>query len=110
MKPLTREALWPSGFVTATLTAPAAPAGVEAVIVALLTTVTAAAALVPTVTMAPVTKLDPVMVIGVPPVVIPDPGVTPAILGAGRTYVNADGIVALWPSVFVTVIFAAPAE
>ena len=95
VKPLAREAFWLSGLVTATVEAPAAPAGVEAVIVELLTTVTAAATLAPTVTVAPVTKFDPVIVIGVPPVVMPAPGAMLEIVGAGNTYVKPDEIVAL---------------
>jgi hypothetical protein len=71
--------------VTFTLTAPAAPAGVAAVIFVLLTTVTAVAALPPRVTVAPATKLLPLIVIAVPPVVGPETGVTLVTEGAGKT-------------------------
>jgi hypothetical protein len=59
------------GFVTVTVTAPALPAGVVAVIVVLFTTVTPVAAVPPNVTVAPAAKFVPVIVTAVPPVVDP---------------------------------------
>ena len=53
-------------MVTITLTVPAVPAGVVAVMVVELLTLTPVAALPPMVTVAPVTKLVPVMVTLVP--------------------------------------------
>jgi hypothetical protein len=70
-------------LVTVTLTAPAACAGVVAVIVELLTTLTPVAALPPTLTVAPATKFVPVIVTAVPPVVGPDAGATLPTIGAG---------------------------
>ncbi len=56
-----------------------------AVIVVLLTTLTPVAAVPPMVTVAPATKLVPVIVRTVPPAVEPDVGVTPLIVGAALT-------------------------
>jgi hypothetical protein len=50
-----------------TLTLPAAPGGVVAVIWLALTTLTEAAAVEPKLTLAPETKFEPVMVTAVPP-------------------------------------------
>jgi hypothetical protein len=60
--------------VTITLTVPAVPAGIVALIVVELVTLTPVAALPPMVTVAPVTKLVPVMVTLVPPAVGPEGG------------------------------------
>ena len=57
----------PPGLVTVTVTAPALPAGVVAVIEVLLTTTTLVAAVPPNVTVAPAAKFVPVMVTPVPP-------------------------------------------
>ena len=57
--------------VTVTVTAPAACAGVVAVIEVLLTAVTFVAAVPPNVTVAPAAKFVPVIVTPVPPVVGP---------------------------------------
>jgi hypothetical protein len=57
--------------VTVTVTAPALPAGVVAVIEVLLTTITPVAALLPNVTVAPEAKFVPVIVTDVPPVAGP---------------------------------------
>jgi len=57
--------------VTVTVTAPALPAGVFAVIVVLFTTTTLVAAAAPNVTVAPLAKFVPVIVTAVPPVVVP---------------------------------------
>ena len=72
MNPLAKLPLCVSGFVTTTVTAPAAlPAGVVAVIVVLLTTTTLVAAVLPNVTVAPAAKFVPVIVTLVPPTVEP---------------------------------------
>ena len=57
---------WPF-TVTVTVTGPALPAGVVAVIVVLFTTTTLVAAALPNVTVAPAAKFVPVMVTPVPP-------------------------------------------
>jgi hypothetical protein len=69
-------------LVTVTVTAPALPAGVVAVIVVLLTTVTFVAAALPKVTAAPEAKFVPVIVTVVPPEVGPLLGDTPVTVGA----------------------------
>jgi hypothetical protein len=58
-------------LVTVTVTAPALPVGVVAVMVVLFTTVTLVAAAPPKVTVAPVTKFVPVIVTDVAPSVDP---------------------------------------
>ena len=68
--------------VTVTVTAPAPPAGVVAVIEVLLTTTTLVAAVLPNFTVAPVAKLVPVIVIAVPPAAGPSFGVTLLTVGA----------------------------
>ena len=69
---------------------PAACAGVVALICVALTTLTPVATLPPTVTVAaPVSKFVPVIVIGVPPAVGPEVGLTPLTVGGGGArYVN----------------------
>jgi hypothetical protein len=57
--------------VTVTVTAPALPAGVVAVMVVLLTTTTLVAAVPPNVTVAPAAKFVPVIVTAVPPDTVP---------------------------------------
>src|SRR5207244_11600799 len=69
----------PRGTVTST--DPAAWAGVVAVIVVALTTFTAVAAVPPPLTVAPAAKFDPPIVIGVPPSVEPELGLTMVTLG-----------------------------
>jgi hypothetical protein len=54
-------------LVTVTVTAPALPAGVVAVIVVPFTTTTLVAAVLPNVTVAPEAKFVPVIVTAVPP-------------------------------------------
>jgi hypothetical protein len=54
-------------FVTVTVTAPALPAGVVAVIVVLFTTTTLVPAVLPNFTVAPAAKFVPVIVTAVPP-------------------------------------------
>jgi len=68
-------------LVTVTVTAPALPAGVVAVIVVLFTTTTFVADAVPNVTVAPVAKFVPVIVTAVPPAVDPLFGLTPVTVG-----------------------------
>ena len=68
-------------FVTTTLTVPAAWAGTVAVIVVLLTTLTFVAAVESNLTVAPETKLVPVIVTEVPPVVLPEFGDTDVTVG-----------------------------
>jgi hypothetical protein len=69
------------GLVTVTVTAPALPAGVVAVILVLLATTTFVAAALPNVTVAPDAKFVPVMVTAVPPAVDPLVGETPVTVG-----------------------------
>jgi hypothetical protein len=68
-------------LVTVTVTAPALPAGVVAVIVVLFTTTTFVAALLPNFTVTPAAKFVPVIVTAVPPVVDPLFGFTPVTDG-----------------------------
>jgi hypothetical protein len=75
--------------VTVSVTAPAAPAGVVAVIVVLFTTATLVAAAVPNVTVAPVAKFVPVIVTAVPPPVDPLPGLTLLTVGGAPDVVGA---------------------
>jgi hypothetical protein len=78
---LARLPLSPLLLVTVTVTAPALPAGVVAVISFPLTTTTLDAAVPPNVTVAPATKLAPVMVTAVPPVAGPLFGLTLLTVG-----------------------------
>ena len=82
MYPLVRLPLCPF-TVTVTVTAPALPAGVVAVMVVLFTTTTVVAAVPPNVTVAPAAKFVPVSVTAVPPAVDPLFGVT--LLSVGTT-------------------------
>jgi hypothetical protein len=79
--PLARLPLSDPTLVTVTVTAPALPAGVVAVIDVLLTTTTLVAAVLPNVTVAPVAKFVPVIVTAVPPVVGPLFGLTTVTVG-----------------------------
>ena len=81
MNPLVRLPLCPLGLVTVTVTAPALPAGVVAVIGVLFTTTTFVAAALPNVTVAPAAKFVPVIVTAVPPAVDPLFGVTLLTVG-----------------------------
>lgn len=72
-----------SVFVTMTFTAPAAWAGVVAVIEVLLTSVTPVAAVPPRLTVAPARKPVPVTVTAVPPLIVPELGVIEVTVGAG---------------------------
>jgi len=80
VNPVARLPLCPL-TVTVTVTAPALPAGVVAVIVVAFTTATLVAAALPNVTVAPVTKLVPVIVTAVPPAVDPLFGLTLLTVG-----------------------------
>jgi hypothetical protein len=106
--PFARLPLREPGFVTVTVTAPAAPAGVVAVIVVLLTTVTPVAAALPNVTVAPATKFVPVIVTAVPPVTDPLFGDTPVTVGV-TAYVYPFARLPLTEPGFVTVTVTAPA-
>ena len=75
--------LVPVALVTATDAAPAVPPGVVAVICVSLTTVTLVAGPPPTVTPVVPMKLDPLIVIGVPPATGPWLGDTPVTIGTG---------------------------
>ena len=73
----------PPGVVTVTVCAePATPAGVTAVTEVPETTTTLVASTPPMVTALAPIKFEPVMVMGVPPRVEPDDGLTPTIVGA----------------------------
>ena len=80
MYPFVRLPLCPL-TMTVTVTAPALPTGVVAVIVVLFTTTTLVAAVPPNVTVAPVTKFVPVIVTAVPPPVDPLFGLTLLTVG-----------------------------
>jgi hypothetical protein len=94
--------------VTVTVTAPALPAGVVAVMLVLLTTTTLVAAALPNVTVAPLTKLVPVIVTAVPPEVDPLLGEIPVTVGVA-TYVYPFVRLPLCPFT-VTVTVTAPAD
>jgi len=81
VKPLVRLAV-PPGVVIDTVFAPAVPAGVTAVTVVELTTLTEVAATPPIVTELVPVRFVPVIVIAVPPVVGPTFGETDEIVGA----------------------------
>jgi hypothetical protein len=81
VNPFDRLAVCPLGS-TVTVTAPAFPAGVAAVIVVLLTTATFVAAVAPNITVAPAAKFVPVIVTAVPPATGPLFGDTPVTVGA----------------------------
>ena len=68
-------------MVTATLFAPAVPAGVTAVTLVAETTTTLVAATPPTVTLLAPVRFVPVIVIDVPPIVEPLVGLTDVIVG-----------------------------
>jgi hypothetical protein len=79
--PFVKLPLSAPGFVIVTVTAPALPAGVVAVIVVLLLTTTLVAPAVPNVTVAPAAKFVPLIVIAVPPAVVPLLGLTLLTVG-----------------------------
>jgi hypothetical protein len=80
VNPLARLPVCPFA-ATATVTAPAACAGVVAVMVVLFTATTLVAAVPPNVTVAPAAKFVPVIVTAVPPVVAPPFGDTRVTVG-----------------------------
>ncbi len=92
-------------MVTATLFAPAVPAGVTAVTLVAETTTKLVAATPPTDTLLAPVRNVPVIVIAVPPRVEPLVGVTDVIVG-GTTYVNAFVNVAVPPAVVTATLFA----
>ena len=83
MKPWVNVPLCISLLVTITFTAPAACAGVVAVIVVLFTTVTPVAGVPPTLTVAPAKNPVPVIVTAVPPAAVPEFGAMEATVGEG---------------------------
>src|ERR1035438_3861709 len=83
MNALARPPLCPPGLLTVTITAPALPAGVVAVICVPLTTTTLLATVLPNVTVAPAAKFAPVIVTAVPPDVVPLFGLTLVTVSAG---------------------------
>jgi hypothetical protein len=87
VNPFVLVKLEPSGFVTTTLTVPAACAGVVAKIAVSPLLDTLVAATPPNVTVAPGAKPAPLIVTEVPPPVFPELGLTDVMFG--RTYVNA---------------------
>ena len=106
-KPVRQTPTLPVALVTVTVTAPALPAGVVAVIDVLLTTTTFVAAVAPNVTVAPAAKFVPVIVTAVPPATAPLFGLTLLTVGA-TTYVNPLARLPLCP-LTVTVTVTAPA-
>ena len=84
MNPFVKLAV-PPAVVTATVFAPAVPAGVTAVILVGETTTTLVAATPPMVTLDAPVRFVPVIVIAVPPNVDPDVGETEDTVGAGAT-------------------------
>ena len=86
--PFVKLPLCVSGLVTVTVTAPAACAAVVAVMVVLFPTTTFVAAVPPSVTVAPLTKFVPLIVIDVPPTAGPLFGLTLVTVGAVLPLVN----------------------
>src|SRR5580704_9360893 len=107
--PFVKLPLCVSGFVTVTVTAPAACAAVVAVMVVLFTTTTFVAAVPPNVAVAPLTKFVPLIVIAVPPAPGPLFGLTPVTVGTAPRYVYPFVKLPLCVSGFVTVTVTAPA-
>ena len=109
MKAPASDPLCASAFVTVTPTAPAACAGVVAVIVVAFTTVTPVALVPPTLTVAPALNPVPLIVIAVPPTVDPDGGATPVTVGAGAVTVRLNDVVCVTdPATAVTVTDVVP--
>ena len=82
VNPEVKVALNPFAFVTTTLTVPAEPAGVRAVIWVELATVTAVATALPKLIVAPARKPVPVRVTAVPPAAEPLAGEMPLRVAA----------------------------
>jgi hypothetical protein len=101
---------WPSGRITVTPTAPAACAGVLAVIVVALRAAALAAAVPPNETLVPVVKLVPEMFTNVPPRDVPFATVSAVTVGAGAAEkVKAPVFVALPPPRLLTTTSTIPA-
>ncbi|OEZ89314.1 hypothetical protein JAB6_01280 [Janthinobacterium sp. HH104] len=83
-------ALVPPLAVTVTFTVPATPAGDVAVMVVALTTVMATPLLAPNFSAVTPVKPVPVMVTAVPPVLGPDAGVTPVMVGGGWALITRE--------------------
>ena len=96
-----------SVLVTTTLTAPAACAGVVAVIEVALTTMMLVAAVPPKVTVAPVAKFVPVIVTFWPPARGPELSAIAVTVGAPK--VKPFVLAPFVPSLFVTITLVAPA-
>jgi hypothetical protein len=107
VKQSAHEAVWPSGFVSATLTVPGACAVVVPVMVVALVEATLKAD-PPSETVASAWKPVPVMVTAVPPAPAPVVGAIDVIVGAGATYVKHPEQLPLCVSVFVTRTSTAP--
>ena len=95
---------WASVFVTVTVTAPTAWAGVVAVIEVAFTTTTLVAALPPIVAVAPVAKPVPVIVTAVPPAIGPVVGAM--LLPRGRQLLSIDRLVLTASALFAAVLLA----
>ena len=106
MKPFANIPLWPL-TVTFTVTAPAAFAGVVAMIVVLFVTDTFVAAATPNITVAPAPKFVPVIVTALPPAVGPALGDTLLTVGM-TTYVKPFVSEPLCAPGLVTVTVTAP--
>lgn len=100
----------PPGLVTVTTTPPAAWAGVVAFSCVELTKETPEAALPPKETVAPLEKLDPLIVTVVPPALGPESGKTLVIAGGAAAYVKPLERVEDLPSAVVTTTLTVPAE
>src|SRR2546427_468571 len=83
VNPRARRVVWPSVFVATTSTVPTACGPVEAVIVVEFTTSMFEVDTPPRVTDVPISKLVPMIVIGVPPDAGPELGEIDEIVGAG---------------------------
>lgn len=103
-------ALVPLTLVTLTSTAPAEPAGLVAVIVEPLTTVTPVAAFEPKSTVEPEVKCEPLMVTPVPPPRGPVFGLTPVTAGNGLYVKRSEFPVVLVPPGVETVRCTGPGE
>src|SRR5271157_2315626 len=86
VKALGKLAWFPSGFRMPTLTNPSPDAGVTAVRLVGLSTVTIGDGVEPNVTAAPISKSVPLMVTACPPLVEPVFGVTARMLGGAAAF------------------------
>ena len=101
--------LVPPVVVTVMPAAPAACAGVVAVIWPALSTVNVVAAVPPMLTALAPVKLLPTIVMLVPPAVGPDAGVTAVTVGAATNVNSSEALVGLVPDGVVTVTSTVPA-